>query len=167
MTDEVARALGTIPDARSRVDASDDYLREVIRGVESAFGRLCPAPVDLAFEIDGKPRCISLCQSARDSHWYITWQEEPASEVALLSAPRATRAEAFTPITWWKDREGPIAPIEALVILVAEELSRVADDRTEHVEVARRLKAALDMWAGGNPVRTLRGRRDRAAIRGA
>lgn len=143
MTD-VSQALLAIPDLRARVDSDDDYLRQVVRRVEDVLGDLRPVPLDLSYEVEGTIRQIQLRQS-RGTRWYVAWRGDVCDSVALLSAPREARVEAFTPVKW-PNYEVPIAPLEALVIGVMQELSRVVVNRGPSVEVAQRLLGVIDDW---------------------
>lgn len=158
MTREVDEALRTIPDLRARVDADDDYLREVIRRTERVLGDLRPVSLYIPYAVNAVPRQIQLRQS-RDSRWYVAWQGEDGSSVALLSAPREVRVEAFTAM-FWEGHEAPIAPIEALVIGVNRELSTAVTNRGPLMEVARRLEAVIEVAArkprGGEHSRVVR-----------
>lgn len=146
MTSRVDEALRDIPDSRRRVDAADDYLREVVRRVENVLGGLRPTPIDVAYVIDGVGRRIQLRQS-RDSSWHVAWERDGEGSVALLSAPRMVRVEAFTEIAWL-DHGAVLAPLEALVIAVSRELSSEAANRGSQLEVARRLEAMIEVAAG-------------------
>lgn len=148
MSARIGRALLAIPDLRARVDESDDYLRDVIRRVEDVFGKLRPDPLDLAYFAHGGPREIRL-RPSRGIRWHVAWRSNAPDAVALLSAPRAVRVEVFTPIVWPQFDE-PLAPLEVLVINVADELSRVVVNREPSVETARRLHSALDAWTDGS-----------------
>lgn len=145
MTINVGQALLAIPDLRARVDSDDDYLREVIRKVEDALGDLRPVPLDLPYEVEGAARQIQLRQS-RGTRWHVAWRGDACDSIALLSAPREARVEAFTPVRW-PNYDVPIAPLEALVIGVMQELARVVVNRGPSVEVAQRLLGAIDDWA--------------------
>lgn len=148
MSTSIGQALRTIPSLRARVDESDDYLRNVIRRVEHVLGEFRPIPLDLAFAFHGSPREIRL-RSSRGTRWHVAWCGNACDAVALLSAPREARIEAFTPVAWPQFDE-LLAPLEALVISVAIELSHAVVDRGPSVEVARRLQGALDAWTDGS-----------------
>jgi hypothetical protein len=148
VTAGVGQALLAIPGLRADVDSHDDYLRNVIRSVEHVLGELRPVPLDLAYAFNGFLREIRL-RPSRGARWHVAWRGDACDAVALLSAPREARVEVFTPVTWPQFDE-PLAPLEALVVSVARELSRVATDRGPSVEVARRLQGALDAWADGS-----------------
>lgn len=161
MTTNIEQALTTLPDLRARVDADDDYLRNVIRGFERVLGELRPVPLDLIYEVEGLPRHI-LLQQSRDMRWHVAWRGNACDSIPLLSASREVRAEVFTPTRWVGDTsyDTPIAPIETLVIEVMRELSRVVIDRGPSMEVAQRLEASI-----GALISRLRGGMDHATIR--
>jgi hypothetical protein len=140
----VGQALLAIPNLRARVDESDDYLRDVIRRVEDVLGELRPVPFDLAYLARGDSREIRL-RPSRGTRWHVSWRGDAPDAVPLLSAPREARVEAFTPVAWPQFDE-PLAPLEALVISVADELSRIAMDRGPSVEIARRLQSTIGAW---------------------
>lgn len=144
MNASIGQALLAIPTLRARVDESDDYLRDVIRHVEHVLGELRPVPLDLAYLAPGGSREIRL-RPSRGSRWHVAWRGDACDAVALLSATREARVEAFTPVAWPQFVE-LLAPMEALVIGVASELSRVALDRGPSVEVAHRLQSTIDAW---------------------
>lgn len=148
MSVSIRRALLAIPDLRARVDKSDDYLRDVIRRVEHVLGELRPVPFDLAYLANGATREVRL-RPSRGTRWHVAWRGDAPDAVALLSAPREARVEAFTPVAWPQFDE-LLAPMEALVISVAGELSRVASDRGPSVEVARQLQSTIDAWTDGS-----------------
>lgn len=145
----VHQALRAIPDLRARVDADDDYLREVIRRVECTLGDLRPVPLDVPYETNGSTHQIQLRQS-RDNRWYVAWRSEDGYSIALLSAPREVRVEVFTAITW-KGHEAQIAPLEALVIGVHRELSSAVTNRGPLIDVARRLEVVIGAVTGERP----------------
>lgn len=149
MSASLRQALLSIPEHRAGVDESDDYLRDVIRLVENVLGGLRPVSLDLAYLAHGGSREIRL-RPSREGRWYVAWRGDACDAVALLSAPRAARVEVFTPIAW-PQFDGMLAPLEALVVGVAGELSRVMVDRGPSVEVARRLQSTIAAWAGGSP----------------
>lgn len=157
MTNKVDEALRALPDLRARVDADDDYLRGVIRRTEHVLGDLRPVSLYVPYSVLGSPRQIQLRQS-RDARWYVAWQGEDGYSVALLSAPRDVRVEAFTSMLW-DGHESPMAPIEALVIGVNRELSIAVTNRGPLMEVARRLEAVIEVAAGrlrdGEPPRAI------------
>ncbi len=142
----VDEALRNIPGARAKVDAADDYLRLVIRRVEAVLGGLRPVAIDVPYAVEGAPRRIQLRQS-RDGSWHVAWERGEGGSVALLSAPRAARVEAFTEIAW-QDHAVALAPVEALVIAVNREMSSEAANRRPQMDVARRLEAMLEVAAG-------------------
>lgn len=143
MTSLVAMAMETIATTLPKVDSDDDFLREIIRGVEALLSRACPSPVNLAYHVDGSPRHILLRQSARQPRWHIAWHDSSDAVVPLLSAPRAVRVEAFTPAHWSDDAYTGLSPIEVLVVLCANELQGAVAVRGQPLEVARRLQVAL------------------------
>lgn len=145
MTTGVEDALRSIPDMRAKVDAADDYLREIIRRVELVLGELRPVPLHLPYKVDGKRRQIQL-RCGRGGRWYVSWQGDDDNAIPLLSAPRETRVEAFTAIAW-QGHAATLAPMEALVVAVNRELSSEADNRGPQMEVARRLEAMLEIAA--------------------
>lgn len=152
MTTRVDEALRSIPGARAKVDAADDYLREVIRRVEDVLGRLRPVAIDVPYSVKGVSRRIQLRQS-RDGDWHVAWERDEGSSVPLLSAPRAVRVEAFTEIAW-RDHATVLAPLEALVVAVNRELSFEAASRGPQMDVARRIEAMLEVAVtkqGGRP----------------
>lgn len=151
MTREVDEALRTLPDLRARVDADDDYLREVIRRTEHVLGELRPVSLHIPYAVHGCPRQIQLRQS-REARWHVAWQGEDGHSIALLSAPREIRVEAFTAMPWG-GHQSPIAPIEALVIGVNRELSTAVTNRGPLMEVARRLEAVIEVAAGKSKTR--------------
>lgn len=148
MTVKVSEAFQSISGSRARVDAVDDYLREVVRRVVSVLSSFRPVAVEVPYTVDGTLRSIQLRQS-RDIGWYVAWQQlDPiAPFVALLSAPRAVRVEVFT-VMPWPGHETPIAPLEALVVAVSNALSTEATDRGPLMDVARRLEALIGTAAG-------------------
>ncbi len=146
MTSKVDEALRSIPDVRARVDAVDDYFREVIRRVEDVLGELRPIAIEIPYPFNGDLRKIQLRQS-RDRRWFVAWESGDGRSVPLLSAPRHVRAEVFTNMVWSVYAER-LAPIEALVIAVSRELSVETANRGPQVDVARRLEATLEAVAG-------------------
>lgn len=146
MTRGVDEALRGIPGARARVDAADDYLREVIRRVEDVLGELRPVAIDVPYVVESVSRRIQLRQS-RGGSWYVAWERDKGGSIPLLSAPRAVRVEAFTEIAW-SDHAIALAPLEALVVAVNRELSFEAASRGPQMDVARRLEAMLEVVAG-------------------
>jgi hypothetical protein len=146
VTAGVDEALRSIPDVRAKVDAADDYLREVIRRVELVLGELRPVSLYLPYKVDGKQRQIQL-RCGRGGRWYVGWQGDDDSSIPLLSATRETRVEAFTAIAW-PDHATALAPVEALVVAVNRELSTEAANRGPQMDVARRLEAMLEVAAG-------------------
>lgn len=145
MTTRVDEALRNIPDMRAKVDAADDYLREVIRRVELVLGGLRPVSLYLPYRADGKPRQIQL-RCGRGGRWYVGWQGDDENSIPLLSASREVRVEAFTAIPW-PDHAVILAPMEALVIAVNRELSTEVDNRGPQMDVARRLEAMIEVSA--------------------
>lgn len=145
MTARVDEAFRNIPDMRARVDAADDYLREVIQRVEFVLGELRPVSLYLPYKADGKRRQIQL-RCGRGGRWYVGWQEDDENSIPLLSASREVRVEAFTSIAW-PNHAVALAPIEALVIAVNRELSNEADNRGSQMDVARRLEAIIEVAA--------------------
>ncbi len=146
-----------MPGLRARVDADDDYLRQIIRRTEHVLGDLRPVSLYVPYAVNGQPRQIQLRQS-RDARWFVGWQGEDGLAVPLLSASREIRVEAFTAMPW-KGHETRIAPIEALVIGVNRELSTAVSNRGPLMEVARRLEAVIEVAAG----KSRTGERSRAA----
>lgn len=146
MITRVDEALRNIPEVRARVDAADDYLREVIRRLEDVLGALRPIAIDVPYVIEGVPRRIQLRQF-RGGSWHVAWERDEGGSVPLLSAPRAVRVEAFTEIAW-RDYVTALAPLEALVVVVNRELSSEAANRGPQMDVARRLEAMLEVTAG-------------------
>lgn len=145
MKPSLEQAFFAISDLRARVDVDDDYLRDVIRRVESVFSELRPIPLDLPYRIGGSARHVELRQS-RGGRWHVAWRDDyHVDTVALLSAPRSARAEVFTPIDWSDGRL--ISPLEALVIGVMEGLVGIVAGREVPIRTAQRLQAVLDAWS--------------------
>lgn len=145
MITKVDEALCSIPGMRAKVDAADDYLREVIRRVEFVLGELRPVSLYLPYGVDGKRRQIQL-RCGRGGRWYVGWQGDDDNAIPLLSATREVRVEAFT-ATAWPDHATPLAPMEALIVAVNRELSTEADSRGPQIDVARRIEAMIEVAA--------------------
>lgn len=146
MTTRVDEALRSLPDMRARVDAADDYLREVIRNVELVLGEFRPVSLYLPYKTDGKRRQIQL-RCGRGGRWYVGWQGDDDNSIPLLSATREIRVEAFTAIAW-PDHATLLAPVEALIVAVNRELSMEVDSRGPQMDVARRIEAMIEVAAG-------------------
>lgn len=146
MTSWVDEALRSIPDMRAKVDAADDYLREVIRRVELVLGELRPVSLYLPYKVDGRRRQIQL-RCGRGGRWYMGWQGDDDNSIPLLSATREVRVEAFTAVSW-PNHAALLAPVEALIVGVNRELSMEVDSRGPQMDVARRIEAMIDVAAG-------------------
>lgn len=130
----IADALASIPRDRQELDVADDLLRQVIHHVEHVLDALRPG-MTTEFPVGA----WVLAHRPANRRWIITSapMTEPDNATPLLSAPRHVRAAAFRPL-----RNG-LAPIEHLVIKVADNLAEETRDRSPMIEVAKRLTALL------------------------
>lgn len=136
----VEEALACIPGRRDKLNVEDDKLRRVIRHVEHVLNELGPGvTTTLGYGIPdvslGGGRCLAFTVASK--RWIITWTDYADEPIPLLSAPRDARAEVFSPFL-----EG-LAPIERLIIEVADNLGRAKAERSPMLEVAGRLSSAL------------------------
>lgn len=137
----VREALAQIPSRRDALDAADNQLSRAIRHVQHALCelRVC-VPVDVSMPTEDGEQWLRF--DKRSGQWAIRWgkDDNPDNDQALLSAPRLVRAEAFSVAR----SETGLAPIEALVVSAAETLGAVREERTHALEVAERLRSALE-----------------------
>lgn len=142
--ESVAEALACIPGRRDKLNVEDDKLRRVIWHVEHVLNELGPGvtttfgygtPQELDETSLGHGRCLAFTVASK--RWIITWTNYDDDPMPLLSAPRDARAEVFSPFI-----DG-LAPIERLIIEVADNLGRAKAERSPMLEVASRLSSTL------------------------
>lgn len=140
--DEVAEALEAMAQRKASIDAEDARIVKTIHHVEHALNQLRPSgPTTLSYAFGRR----GLKFMAANRRWIIVWRGDREDEdVPLLSASRDVRAETFSPIL------GGLAPIERLVIEVADNVEAEGDVRSPMTHVAERLSAAL-IAAGYRP----------------
>ena len=149
VSETIVEALMGALKARGDVDEVDDFLRDVICEVELALGVLRPSPLDVTYAVaDGTSHVIQLMAN-REGRWFIAWRKGlDSSSTPLLSASRAVRLEVFTLVRWPLSQLGMFmeaAPIEGLIITLADDLARERESRDSVVLVAERIMDALSV----------------------
>ena len=120
----------------------DARLSHVIRFVERVLNELNPGVAsEVSYETMDGAFVLSL-ERFKD-RWSIMHGAEgddtKENDVPLLSASRQVRAEVFT-----VPPDGHQAPIERLIVAVADSLDEISKERSPQLEVAMRLVAALE-----------------------
>lgn len=138
----VEQALALIPGRRDVLNKIDDRLAHVIRYVERVLTELKPGvPSHVSYETQDGAYVLEFRK--HNAQWVIMYGEEGDDEgrhdTPLVSASRQARAEAFT-----IPPDGHQAPIERLIVAVADSLDEISKERSPQLEVAMRLAAALE-----------------------
>jgi len=146
----VDQALALIPGRRDLLNNIDDRLAHVIRFVERVLNELKPGVrSEVDYSTDDGQFVLSFCKTG--SGWRIMHGLEGADDdthdVPLVGASRQTRAEIFTVAGDMQQ-----APIERLIVAVAESLDDIAKERSPQLEVATRLVRVLEKAGFSDPL---------------
>lgn len=141
----VEEALAAIPGRRDALAQEDDRLRRAVRFVERALFELEPGvPTHLSYDTpqtEHEPSAHWIGFEKIGKNWNLTWTDKEDAETVtiLLQTPRWVRAEVFTPMTAFDG----LAPIEMLIVKVAETLRDLKVARSPTLLVTDRLTKAL------------------------
>ena len=134
----VAKALEDIPFRRDQLNVVDSRLSVVIRHVEHVLSELKPGiPAEVKYATPDGNRWIQF-QKMHNTWTIVSSEDEDEyTPIALLSAPRHVRAEVFV------RGDDNLAPIERLIIAVANSLVVIKGERSPSLDVAASLMAVL------------------------
>ncbi len=141
----VEEALAAIPGRRDALAQEDNRLRRTVRFVERVLYELEPGvPTSLSYETpqtEHEPSAHWIGFEKAGKSWALTWTDKEDAETVtlLLQAPRWVRAEVFTPMVAFDG----LAPIEMLIVKVAENLRDVRVAQSPTLQVTERLLQAL------------------------
>jgi hypothetical protein len=132
-------ALSVIPERRDTLNTIDDYLSRAIRHVETVLraGLKVSTPCETTYDTEHGRYVLGY--GKWNGQWQLTWgsEDDNTKDTPLLSAPRAVRAEVFTP------EPTGTSPMERLLTQTAESLSRYATERTPQLAMAEQLLKVL------------------------